>query len=321
MTFKIGLALGSGAARGWAHIGIIEALEELGIKISAISGCSIGSYVGASYCAGNLPELKSWVLGLNEWQVAKLMGIGIHKGGLASGEKVFTKLKEEFVTENIEELPIPFSAVATDMRRGQEISFMQGSTVDAIRASCSIPGIFSPHRYQNRWLLDGAVVNPVPVSLCRQLGVDIVIAVNLGSDFNPSETEKHNQQQKNNEDKFNKFMEQSMESFGQWWDSKFPSDKKEAKASDSKVSDIKTNGSKANQPTPPSIIGCMSNAIDIMQDRVTRSRLAGDPPDILLSPKLGHIGIMEFYRAEEAIEIGRACVNRMAEQIKYQLDL
>jgi NTE family protein len=316
MAFKIGLALGSGAARGWAHIGIIEALEELGIKISAISGCSIGSYVGATYCAGNLPELKSWVLGLNEWQVAKLMGVSIQKGGLVSGEKVFTKLKDEFVTENIEELPIPFSAVATDMRRGQEISFMQGSTADAIRASCSIPGIFSPHRYQNRWLLDGAVVNPVPVSLCRQLGVDIVIAVNLGSDFNPSETEKHNQQQKKNEDKFNKFMEQSMESFGQWWDSKFPSDKREAKASDSK-----TNESKPERPAPPSIVSCMSNAIDIMQDRVTRSRLAGDPPDILLSPKLGHIGIMEFYRAEEAIEIGRACVNRMTEQIKSQLNL
>ncbi len=121
-----------------------------------------------------------------------------------------------------------------------------------------------------------------------------------------------------------------MESFGQWWDSKFPSDKKEAKASESKASeskasDSKASDSKANEPKPnqpaPSIVSCMSNAIDIMQDRVTRSRLAGDPPDILLSPKLGHIGIMEFYRAEEAIEIGRACVSRMAEQIKYQLNL
>jgi len=301
MTAKIGLALGSGAARGWAHIGIIEALEELGIEISAISGCSIGSYVGASYCAGNLAELKSWVLNFSEWQIATLMGVSIQKGGLVTGEKVFTKLKEEFVTPNIEDLSLPFSAVATDMRRGQEVVFTEGSTVDAIRASCSIPAIFPPHRYQDRWLLDGAIVNPVPVSLCRRLGVDVVIAVNLGSDFNPVETEVHNQQQKNNEDKFNQFMGQSIESFSQWWDTKFSSEDKE--------------------PKPPGIFNCMSSALDIMQDRVTRSRLAGEPPDILLSPKLGHIGIMEFHRAEEAIEIGRACVDRMAEQIKYQLNL
>ena len=306
MTAKIGLALGSGAARGWAHIGIIEALEELGITVSAVSGCSIGSYVGATYCAGNLAELKSWVMDLSEWQVAKLMGVSMQKGGLVSGERVFTKLKDDFVTDNIQELAKPFATIATDMRRGQEIIFTEGSTTDAIRASCSIPGIFPPHRYQNRWLLDGAVVNPVPVSLCRQLGVDIVIAVSLGSDFNPAETELHNQQQKKNEDKFNQFMEKSVESFSQWWDSKFPSS---------------DDNEKEATPAPPSIFNCMSNALDIMQDRVTRSRLAGDPPDILLSPKLGHIGIMEFHRAQEAIDIGRACVERMAEQIKYQLNL
>lgn len=301
---KVGLALGSGAARGWAHIGIIEALEEIGVQVSAVAGCSIGSYVGASYCAGNLSELKAWVLGMSEWQVATLMGVSMQKGGLVSGEKVFKKLADDFTTENIEQLTIPFSTVATDMRRGQEIIFTQGSTVDAIRSSCSIPGIFPPHRYQDRWLLDGAVVNPVPVSLCRQLGVDIVIAVNLNSDFSPSDTETHNQQQKKNEAKFNQFMGESIESISQWWDSKFPSDEEK---------------SKQEKQTPPSFFNCMTNAIDIMQDRVTRSRLAGDPPDILLSPKLGHIGIMEFHRAEEAIEIGRACVERMADQIAYQL--
>jgi NTE family protein len=155
-------------------------------------------------------------------------------------------------------------------------------------------------------LLDGAVVNPVPVSLCRQLGVDIVIAVNLNSEFNPSDTELHNQQQKNNEVKFNQFMEKSIASFSQWWDSKFPSEEKEPKP---------------EKLSPPSFFNCMTNAIDIMQDRVTRSRLAGDPPDIILNPKLGHIGIMEFHRGEEAIQIGRDCVDRMAKQIKYQLAL
>ncbi|NVK26350.1 MAG: patatin-like phospholipase RssA [Gammaproteobacteria bacterium] len=305
MSLKVGLALGSGAARGWAHIGVIEGLLDLGINIDAIAGCSIGAYVGASYCNGSIDELREWVLSLTEWQVIKLMGVSIPKGGLVTGEKVFTKLKERFVAENIEQLKVPFSAVATDMRRGQEVVFTRGSTVDAVRASCSIPGLFSAHRYQNRWLLDGAVVNPVPVSLCKQLGVDVVIAVNLGSSFNRTdrETERHNELQKKNDDNFNQFFKKGLASVSQWFGSS-----PEALQN-------------ADLQSPPSIFNSMSNAIDIMQDRLVRGRLASDPPDVLLDPNLDHIGTMEFHRAEEAIRIGRETVQRMSEEIKYQLDM
>lgn len=300
---KVGVALGSGAARGWAHIGVLEALLELGIEVEAVSGCSIGSYVGAAYCNGKLEELKEWVLSLTEWQVIKLLGVSIPKGGLVTGEKVFSTLNEQFVTPTIEELPIPFSAVATDMRRGQEIVFTRGSTVSAVRASCSIPGVFAPYRYQNRWLLDGAVVNPVPVSMCRQLGADIVIAVNVGSNFSPKEKERHNETQKKNDDKFNQFFQRGLNSVSELFGKTKPEEQ-----------DLPASA-------PPSLFNSVSNAIDIMQDRLTRSRLASDPPDILLTPRLDHIGTMEFHRAEEAIAIGREAVQRMAEQIKYQMDI
>lgn len=298
---KVGLALGSGSARGWAHIGIIEALEEMDIQISAISGCSIGAYVGAAYCNGKLSELKDWVLSLNEWQVIKLMGVSLPKGGLVSGEKVFTTLEERFVPATIEELALPFSAVATDMRRGQEIIFNSGSTVDAVRASCSIPGLFPPHEYRNRLLLDGAVVNPVPVSLCRQLGVDAVIAVDLSVNFGMRDGEFFDDSQKQNDDKFNNFFQKTFDSVSGLF---------------GKNKDESGNG---DQLERPSILNTMTNSIDIMQHRLTRSRLASDPPDVLLKPHLDHIGIMEFHRGEESIAIGRKAVERMAEQIRYQL--
>jgi NTE family protein len=123
---KIGLALGSGASRGWAHIGVIQALEEMGIQIDIVSGCSIGSYVGAAYASGKLPELAEWVESLTEWQVLGLMGVGFHKGGLVSGQKVFKALQDNFSVETFEELTIPFAAVATDLYSGREVNFMSG---------------------------------------------------------------------------------------------------------------------------------------------------------------------------------------------------
>ncbi len=182
---KIGLALGSGAARGWAHIGVIQALEEMNINIDIVSGCSIGSYVGASYASGKLPELAEWVESLTDWQVYALMGVGFHKGGLMSGLKVFQALQENFSFETFEELNKPFAAVATDLYSGREVNFLSGSVIEAVKASCAIPGLFPPLLFKNRWLVDGGVVNPVPVNMCRLLGADVVIAVNLSADFRP----------------------------------------------------------------------------------------------------------------------------------------
>lgn len=294
---KIGLALGAGAARGWTHIGIIEALESLGVHIDVVAGCSIGAYVGAAYSSGKLGELKEWACTLTEWQVLALMGMGIRKGGLASGQKVFDKLADDFCAPSFEEMSKPFAAVATDLHSGKEVVFRHGEVGDAIKASCAIPGLFSPVAHGQKWLVDGAVVNPVPVNLCRQLGADLVIAVNLNSDFrpqfSPELTIKHEKITQTTDDFFTK----SQNVIRQWF----------------------SPDSNKDTQTTPGIFSVINNSLQILQARVTRSRLAGDPPDLLLEPRLENVGIMEFHRADELIKYGEEAIERMVKQIHYQI--
>ncbi|MEP0354948.1 MAG: patatin-like phospholipase family protein [Paraglaciecola sp.] len=341
---KIGLALGSGAARGWSHIGVIQALEEMGIKIDIVTGCSIGSYVGASYASGKLSELAEWVESLTEWQVFALMGVGFHKGGLMSGQKVFTALEEDFTCETFEQLNKPFAAVATDLYSGREVNFMSGSVVSAVRASCSIPGLFPPTLHGNRWLVDGGVVNPVPVNMCRMLGADFVIAVNLSADFRPQSLTNREVDHGNNQRKTSDFFKRSQKQIQQWF-------KKDSNSSENvEEHDIINDNTQEScltqecldilepaldkqdehqeialtniqAPPAPSIINAMTGSLDILSARVTRSRLAGDPPDILIEPQLRDFGMMEFYRAKELIAEGHGSVERIAAQIKYHLSL
>lgn len=296
---KIGIALGSGAARGWAHIGVIQALEKLGVKIDVVAGCSIGAYVGAAYASGKLDELKEWASSLTEWQTLSLMGIGIRRGGLASGQKVFDKLAKDLCAPTFEAMDKPFACVATDLYSGREVVFNSGDVGTSIQASCAIPALFSPIAYNERWLVDGAVVNPVPVNLCRQLGADFVIAVNLNADFRPlqiaRETAKHEETQEKNEH----FFKKSQDVVRQWFS---PEPKDNAKHA-------------------PGILSVMSSSLEILQARVTRSRLAGEPPDILIEPTLTDVGLMEFHRCAELCETGEQVVKRLAEQIRYQLVL
>jgi NTE family protein len=337
---KIGLALGSGAARGWAHIGVIQALEEMGINIDIVSGCSIGSYVGASFASGKLPELAEWVESLTDWQVYALMGVGFHKGGLMSGLKVFQALQENFSYETFEELNKPFAAVATDLYSGREVNFLNGSVIEAVKASCAIPGLFPPLLFKNRWLVDGGVVNPVPVNMCRLLGADIVIAVNLSADFRPQSLVANPFDHGNNQKKTSDFFKRSQQQIQQWF-KKGPDSDTKSEEQDSvlneefltkeyldilepaNVEQLKQEELIAKDrivtPPAPSIINAMTGSLDILTARVTRSRLAGDPPDILIEPQLRDFGMMEFYRAKELIEHGRASVHRVADQIRYQL--
>lgn len=294
---KIGLALGAGAARGWTHLGIIEALENLGIQIDVVSGCSIGAYVGAAYASGNLTQLKDWAFDLTEWEVLRLLGIGFTRSGLASGEQVFKRLADDFSVTTFEEMQIPFAIPATDLYSGREIIFQSGPVVDAVRASCSIPALFAPVQFENRWLVDGAVVNPVPVNLCRLMGADFVIAVNLSADFRPEMIDKNITAHENAQRKTDEKLEKQQSIFRNWF-SPDPND---------------------NQQTPPGIMSVMSNSLDIMQARVTRSRLAGDPPDILIEPNLRDVGILEFEKAEELYAVGKEAVERLEKQILYQL--
>lgn len=333
---KIGLALGSGASRGWAHIGVIQALEEMGVQIDIVSGCSIGSYVGAAYASGKLPELAEWVTSLTEWQVFALMGVGFHKGGLVSGLKVFKALQDNFSFDTIEQLQKPFAAVATDLYSGREVNFTSGSVVEAVKASCAIPGLFPPILFNNRWLVDGGVVNPVPVNMCRMLGADIVIAVNLSADFRPQTIVNNQIDHGNNQKKTSDFFKRSQQQIKQWFkksdDTSAEQEEQEGSVTDQAFLEIlePTNIERLESedlasesdvlvPPAPSIINAMTGSLDILSARVTRSRLAGDPPDILIEPQLRDFGMMEFYRATELIEHGRSSVHRIADQIKYQL--
>jgi len=337
---KIGLALGSGASRGWAHIGVIQALEEMDIQIDVVSGCSIGSYVGAAYASGKLPELAEWVESLTEWQVFALMGVGFHKGGLVSGLKVFKALHENFSFETFEELNKPFAAVATDLYSGREVNFMSGSVIEAVKASCAIPGLFPPLLFENRWLVDGGVVNPVPVNMCRMLGADVVIAVNLSADFRPQSLVNNPIDHGNNQKKTSDFFKRSQQQIQQWFTKNEDTDPETQQQNliadneflteecleileptnvEQQIAENLISEEQIVVPPAPSIINAMTGSLDILSARVTRSRLAGDPPDILIEPQLRDFGMMEFYRATELIEHGRASVKRIADQIKYQL--
>jgi len=312
---KIGIALGAGAARGWTHIGIIQALEKLGIKIDVVAGCSIGAYVGAAYASGKLDELKEWSCSLSDWQVLALMGVGLRKGGLASGQKVFDKLASDFCVEHYEDMLKPFAAVATDLYTGREVIFNSGAVGTTIQASCAIPALFAPIPYQDRWLVDGAVVNPVPVNLCRQLGADFVIAVNLNADFRPLRLEKLRQDHEENQRKTEDFFTKSQNVLRQW----FSPEKHHSEEVVEEGKELIVPEPKVHMGNPPGIMSVMSSSLEILQARVTRSRLAGDPPDILIEPQLTNVGIMEFHRAQELCEKGEETISRLAEQIKYQL--
>ncbi len=338
---KIGLALGACAARGWTHIGIIEALEKLGVKIDVVAGCSIGAYVGAAYASGKLEGLKEWACSLSDWQVLALMGVGLRRGGIASGQKVFDKLASEFCESTYEDMLKPFAAVATDLYTGREVVFNSGPIGDTIQASCAIPALFAPVAHGDRWLVDGAVVNPVPVNLCRQLGADFVIAVNLNADFRPLRLEKLRQDHEENQRKTEDFFTKSQNVLLQWFSPDIKDDKaldkKGEKDKEASAEGVKTEEgiaseviekveeeftevpAKVNKRNPPGIMSVMSSSLEILQARVTRSRLAGDPPDILIEPQLTDVGIMEFHRAEELCAKGEETIARLAEQIRYQL--
>lgn len=319
-NIKVGLALGSGAARGWAHIGVLRALHEIGIEPQVVTGTSIGSLVGGAYSMGRLDELEKWVRDMDRWQVFNLMDFAFSSGGVVSGERVFNFAREKFGSVPVEELKIRFAAIATDLYTGREVWLKKGDVYDVARASCAMPGLLSPKPLNNRWLVDGALVNPVPVSLCRALEAEFVIAVHLNSQLNvqapklPAQdlspqglteqveheeekqlSEKVKAEDENPEHGFKGFLAQGQNYF-----------------------DTLKQKFKKDHETP-GVMGVMAGAIDIMQERITKARMAGDPPDILLQPKLGHIGILEFERGKEGIDIGYETTLRMRDLIEEDI--
>lgn len=279
---RIGLALGGGSARGWAHVGVIRALEEAGIRPDLVCGTSVGAMVGAAYAAGELDRFEQWLLDMSLRDVFSFMDVSLN-GGMLKGDRLMEFFRTTFVDHPIENLQLPFAAVATSLQTGAEVWLREGSTVDAVRASIALPLLFTPVQRDGVFLVDGGLVNPVPVSLARAMGADFVIAVDLSADVVGYRLREADP-------------ETAPQEAGGWL---------------SWVQDRMGFSRKNGEQEParlPSVLDVMSSSINIMQVRITRSRMAGDPPDVTISPRLAHFGLFDFHRAQEAIAAGRESV-------------
>ncbi len=288
---RIGLALGGGVARGWAHIGVLRALDRAGIRPDIVCGTSIGALVGGIHLAGKLDVLETWARSLTKLKIITYLDFQVAGGGMIGGNRLIGVMREHLGKLAIEDLPVPYTCVATDLVTGHEVWLSRGNLVDALRASISLPGVFAPVELDERWLIDGALVNPLPVSVCRAMGAQLVIAVNLHADL-LGRTRAPGQRipRAAGFDLLNELPmidQDSAHGLGGWLKSVF-----------------------GREPGAPSLFGVMVQSLNIMQDRITRSRLAGEPPDVSITPKLGHIGLLEFHRAEEVIAEGAAAAER-----------
>lgn len=286
----LGLALGSGAARGWAHIGVLECLRREGIEPDIVCGASIGALVGAAFAKGKLGELKAYAEQLNRRGVIKMLDVGLSGGGIINGRMAVELLRELGVSGPIEACAKPFAAVATDLESGREIWLREGAIEEAVRASISIPGVLSPVRLEDRWLADGALVNPVPVSLCRAMGAEVIVAVHLNGD---------------GVQKFGLDAPEPSESESPQWI------RRAIEQAPAMVREQAAAVASRLFPAPsvsPGYFDVLLNAINIMEDQITRARLAGEPPHVLLTPRLRSITVMDFDRAKEAIAEGFAAM-------------
>jgi NTE family protein len=291
---KIGLALGGGAARGWAHIGVIRALVANGVVPDIVTGTSMGALVGGVWAAGKLDELEAWSRGINKRRILGLMDFRLGGAGLIGGGRLAELLLKNVGPLSIEDLPVRYAAIATEVGTGHEIWLTQGNLADAMRASYAMPGIFSPVKVAGRWLMDGALVNPIPVSAARALGARVVIAVNLHAETFGRGTVIQN----------HGFEEEPprpvpVEVGNNRFGTVFRIDRL-----------IRRQFFGEPNDGPRGISSVMVDAFNITQDRIARSRLAGDPPDVMISPKLGRIGLFEFHQAARAAELGAEATER-----------
>jgi NTE family protein len=295
---KVGLALGSGSARGWAHIGVIKALTEAGIRVDYLAGASVGAVVGAVYASGKIGALENVVLQFDWKQIVSFLDVVFPKSGLIDGNKVADFVRSHVVPGNIEDLTLPFCAVSTDLATGSEVVIQEGDVIEAVRASISVPGIFTPVKKGDMVLVDGGLVNPVPVSVVREMGADFVIAVDLNHDIIGKK--------------------------GVGKDSVFGSEKisldreigNNLTKKDIIMNALNRRVMSINVPAltqvkqwvakdpMPNIFEVLVSSINIMETQITATRLKVEPPDLLIQPKLGHLKFLEFHRAKVAIAEG-----------------
>jgi NTE family protein len=302
MKPKIGIALGGGAARGWSHIGVLRALAEAGLSPDIVVGTSIGSVVGGCYVSGKLDEVEVFARGLTRRRVFGLLDFNFAGSGLISGQRLSKELNDHLKNVQIEKLEKKFVAVATELKSGHEIWLSKGPLVPAMHASYALPGIFRPVKINNRWLVDGALVNPIPVSVCRALGARIVIAVNLNWDFFGKGTVVPDQ---------NAFEEDNV-----------PDEENHPPSGNGRAAQNLLRRQFFGQGgDAPGISSVMMDAFNIIQDRIARSRLAGDPPDIMVMPILEDMGLFDFHMAETAITSGKQATEKVLDDIQRAVGL
>ncbi len=293
---RFGLALGGGAARGWAHIGVLKVLQREGLQPSVIAGTSIGAVVGGCYAAGKLAELEEFALSLTKRRVVGLMDFHINGSGLLAGDRLQKLLADHLGALRIEELPLRFTAVATELGSGHEIWLTRGSLTEALRASYALPGVFDAVRVGGRWLMDGALVNPIPVTAARVMGAEAAVAVNLNGD--PRARTAIGQAEDPQE------VVEIIDS------AEHPTDNLLRRFFAPFQSALPGARGQPRRQRGPGLATVLMDAFNITQDRIARSRLAGDPPDITVSPRLAHIGLFDFHRATEIIALGEKATER-----------
>lgn len=351
---KIGLALGSGVARGWAHIGVLRELEEAGIDADIVSGTSIGALVGACHVAGKLDALEEFARGLNKRRILGLLDFRFRSTGIIGDAKLADLMQEHLADLAIEDLPKTFVAVATELTTGHELWLHHGDLIQSIRASYAVPGIFTPMAVDGRWLIDGALVNPVPVSVARALGSRVVIAVTLTND--PYDTRDLRRARRDignsyvkdlappplRDDDLLEGLEQAIDAdpamrdaiaerraeqdkaratgsdlpMHEWlWDSVFGASKRKG---ETEVLQRVVGGDKQREPRLASVLLA---SLNIVTDRLGRMRMASDPPDVVIAPKVGHMSLLEFDRADEMIQLGREAAKQALPDIIEAIDL
>lgn len=291
----MGLALGSGSARGWSHIGVLRGLLERGIRPVVVTGASSGSLVAAAYASLQLDALEVWVRSLTKLDVWRLLDPNFSGGGVMRGNRLMRAVGEQLRDQPIESLERGFGAVAVDLYSGKEVWIQEGSILDAVRASSGLPGLFTPMRYQDRWLIDGGVLNPVPVSLCRALGAEFVIAVKLNrprirnkTGGPPPTVEQASEQGFSTRD--------SNELFARW-----------SGLLENLVSTLRAE----RESSEPGMLEVMYTTINIMQEQISQVRMTDDPPDLLVTPRLDDFQLMDWHRAAEAIDEGYQAVQQL----------
>ncbi len=298
----LGIALGGGAARGWAHIGVLKALVDAGVEPDIVAGTSIGAVAGACFVTQRLDALEDFAASLTRRRVFGFLDFNFAGSGLITGQRLSSRLETHLKDVTIEKLDRRFVAVATELGTGHEVWLNKGSLVDALKASFALPGIFKPVKINGRWLIDGALVNPIPVSVCRALGARIVVAVNLNNGVVNKSAIIHDQEA---------FADTSVA----------PEDTQPPGENGRAALHLLHRQIFGRRNGAPGISSVMMDAINITQDRIARSRLAGDPPDITISPKVGEIGLFDFHRAGEAMAQGTRAAEKQIDDIKAALRL